>query len=75
MNFNFSRLTIRTAANDDALCLGVLGIQVFLDTYATEGIRPSIAREVLAALSTAGRTKLLSETWHADRTGYLNPTG
>ncbi|MBL8343572.1 MAG: GNAT family N-acetyltransferase [Rubrivivax sp.] len=30
----------------DALCLSALAIQVFLDTYATEGIRPAVAREV-----------------------------
>lgn len=46
-------ITIRRATPQDALCLGVLGLQVFLDTYATEGIRPAVAREVLAAFSTA----------------------
>jgi GNAT superfamily N-acetyltransferase len=39
------------AAPEDALCLSVLAIQVFLDTYATEGIRPEIAREVLSSYS------------------------
>ena len=39
--------TLRPATADDALCLGVLAMQVFLDTYATEGIRPPIAREAL----------------------------
>ncbi|HOZ25184.1 MAG TPA: hypothetical protein PLI83_10420, partial [Thermomonas sp.] len=38
---------LRPATPDDALCLGVLGLQVFLDTYATGGIRPTLAREVL----------------------------
>ncbi len=42
---------IRPAGPPDALCIGVLGIQVFLDTYATEGIRPPIAREVLESLA------------------------
>lgn len=46
-------LTIRPATADDALCIGVLGTQVFLDTYATEGIRPAIAREVLRGFATA----------------------
>jgi GNAT superfamily N-acetyltransferase len=39
---------LRPAVPDDALCLSVLAMQVFLDPYATEGIRPAIAREVLA---------------------------
>ncbi|MDR6580216.1 hypothetical protein J2X88_005123 [Pseudomonas extremaustralis] len=38
---------IRDAIPQDALCIGVLGMQVFLDTYATEGIRTSIATEAL----------------------------
>ena len=44
-------VSFRVAEADDALCIGVLGMQVFLDTYATEGIRPAIAREVLEGLS------------------------
>lgn len=47
-----SQVTIRAAVANDALCLGVLATQVWLDTYATEGIRPPIAREVLASFST-----------------------
>ena len=42
---------LRNAKPEDALCLSVLAMQVFLDTYATEGIRPPIAREVLASYS------------------------
>ena len=42
-------LSLRIATEADALCIGVLAMQVFLETYATEGIRPSIAREVLDA--------------------------
>lgn len=38
----------RLATAADALCVGVLAMQVYLDTYATEGIRPDIARDVLA---------------------------
>lgn len=45
--------TLRPATAADSLCLGVLATQVFLDTYATGGIRPALAREVLAADSTA----------------------
>lgn len=39
---------IRRGSAEDALCVGVLAMQVFLETYATEGIRPDLAREVLA---------------------------
>lgn len=42
---------LRPAVAEDALCLSVLAIQVFLDTYATQGIRPSIAREVFCGYS------------------------
>lgn len=51
--------TIRPAAHDDALCLSVLAMQVFLDTYATEGIRPAIAREVLASYAPETYRQLL----------------
>lgn len=44
---------MRPARPDDALCLSVLAMQVFLDTYATTGIRPAIAREVLTTYSQA----------------------
>lgn len=45
--------TLRPARADDALCLSVLAMQVFLDTYCCEGIRPALAREVLAGYSQA----------------------
>ena len=44
-------LALRPAVPEDALCLSALGMQVFLDTYATKGIRPALAREVLASYS------------------------
>ncbi len=43
-----AEITFRLALPDDALCLGVLSTQVFLDTYATQGIRTAVAREVLS---------------------------
>jgi GNAT superfamily N-acetyltransferase len=46
-------LALREAAPADALCIGVLAMQVFLDTYATEGVRPDLAREALAQYSPA----------------------
>jgi diamine N-acetyltransferase len=39
--------TFRKAKPDDAICISVLGMQVFLDTYAPAGIRVSLAEEVL----------------------------
>lgn len=52
-------ITIRKARTEDALCLGVLGTQVFLDTYATSGIRTALAKEVLRAFNTAEIEALL----------------
>jgi len=54
-------LTFRDAETADALCIGVLATQVFLDTYATDGIRPSVAREVLEHFSTGAISALLSD--------------
>jgi GNAT superfamily N-acetyltransferase len=46
-------IVIRRAEASDALCIGALGTQVFLDTYATHGIRPALALEVAETLSTS----------------------
>lgn len=56
-----SAIIIRTATAQDALCIGVLGMQVFLDTYATQGIRRSIADEVLQAFVPDTIAALLAE--------------
>lgn len=68
-------VTIRDAVADDALCLGVLGMQVFLDTYATAGIRPTVAREVLATFSTESLAAQLRDPATrilvAERDGHL----
>ena len=53
-----SEITFRAGNSADALCIGVLAAQVFLDNYALDGIRPTLAREVLEKL-------------HADTTGAL----
>jgi diamine N-acetyltransferase len=50
----------RQAVATDALCIGVLATQVFLDTYATEGVHPALAREVLDQLSTGAVAAALS---------------
>jgi GNAT superfamily N-acetyltransferase len=52
--------TYRLAVAADALCLSVLATQVFLDTYATQGIRPAIAREVRQYLSEEAFVEILS---------------
>jgi len=44
-------VAIRPGKASDALCIAALGTQVFLDTYATDGIRRSLAREVAETLS------------------------
>jgi GNAT superfamily N-acetyltransferase len=48
-----SGIEFRVATPADALCVGVLAMQVFLDTYAREGVRPDLAREALASYSPA----------------------
>lgn len=45
------QIDFRTGVETDALCVGVLAIQVFLDTYVKDGIRPDLAREALANYS------------------------
>jgi hypothetical protein len=54
-------MLIRDARPEDALCIGVLGMQVFLDTYATEGIRDSIAAEALQAFSRQTISALIAQ--------------
>ena len=55
-------LHLRDARPDDALCLSVLAMQVFLDTYATQGIRTAIAREVLSTYSQASFDAALADS-------------
>jgi diamine N-acetyltransferase len=54
-------LALRRANLSDALCIGVLGTQVFLETYATAGVRPSLAREVLAHFSTVAIAERMAQ--------------
>jgi diamine N-acetyltransferase len=54
-------LLLRRAEAEDALCLSVLAMQVFLDTYATEGIRVEIAREVVSSYSEASFNQALQD--------------
>lgn len=54
-------MNIRMASPDDALNLAVLAMQVWLDTYATAGIRKSISRYVLAEFTPDNMHRILSD--------------
>ncbi|WP_263262398.1 GNAT family N-acetyltransferase [Pseudomonas sp. RIT-PI-S] len=61
MTFNGpTQVITRIASPEDALSLGLLGIQVFLDTYATEGVRDSIAQAALDAFSPATLSNVMA---------------
>ena len=68
-------VAVRSAIADDALCLSVLAMQVFLDTYATQGIRPALAREVLSTYSKDAFVRALghpdARLLCAERAGHL----
>lgn len=68
-------VTFRLANEADALCIGVLGTQVFLDTYAPDGIRPSLAREALNKHSVATISSLFADSRIrfivAERAGHM----
>jgi len=70
-----SALSYRLATADDALCIGALGTQVWLDTYATDGIRPALAQEVLDHFSPTAVTATLAQpdvsVIIAERAGHL----
>lgn len=70
-----AEITYRPAASPDALCLSVLAAQVFLDTYAIEGVRPAIAREVQQLLSEEAFAAFLADprrrTLIAEIAGHL----
>jgi hypothetical protein len=53
-------ISLRVATPEDALCVSVLGTQVFLDNYARQGILPTIAREVVEHFSVGAIAALLS---------------
>ena len=44
-------VSLRAASAADANCLAVLATQVWLDTYATDGIRETIAAEILQSFA------------------------
>ena len=74
---------LRSGGTADAATIAALSVQVFLDTYATHGVRPDLAREAfrayseqsfVARLSASGRRFVLAECEMAlSRTGVLFP--
>lgn len=70
-----NEITYRPAELSDAMCIGVLGMQVFLDTYAPEGTRPALAREVLQNFSMPAIQAQMENPWTgfilAERAGHL----
>src|SRR4051812_2016574 len=50
---SIARVAYRRGVPGDELCVSVLATQVFLDTYATNGISPDLAREALGVYSVA----------------------
>ena len=53
-------VSLRPATQADALCLGVLATQVFLDTYAFTGITQAVAHEVRESFSTEAFARILN---------------
>jgi ribosomal protein S18 acetylase RimI-like enzyme len=53
--------TTRFGQRGDAATIAALSTQVFLDTYATEGVRPDLAREALREYSEAAFLERLSQ--------------
>lgn len=56
--------TFRPATGGDALCISVLAAQVFVDTYATYGIREAIARHVTEELSVSAMAASIANSNH-----------
>jgi diamine N-acetyltransferase len=56
LNFSF-----RIASPQDAVTISALSIQVFLNTYATEGVRPDLAREAHSEYSVNAFAQRLAE--------------
>ena len=52
---------LRLAGLDDAEAIAALSIQVFLDTYATEGVRPDLAAEAFTEYAPAAFGPRLAE--------------
>ena len=53
-------MSFRIATLADSDCISALAMQVYLNTYATQGIRPLLVREIHAQLSIAAISELIS---------------
>ena len=66
---------MRIAGTSDAPCLSALGVQVFLETYATFGIRSALAREAESQFSVSAFVERLvhpgTRITLAERAGHL----
>ena len=75
MSVHADGIHLRPAQPADAPCLGVLSMQVFLETYAPHGIRPDLAREVLQKHSPEATAAALARVDQrlivAERDGHL----
>ena len=54
-------LHIRPGTTEDIPSLSALAIQVYLDTYATQGVSPSLARQALSDLSCEAFSRSLQQ--------------
>ena len=67
--------TLRPAQREDALCISGLATQVFLDTYATDGMRSDLAEEALSVYAPAQFRQRLEDPHRslllAERNGHL----
>ncbi len=61
MKESSAAIVIRPAVAADAECLAVLAIQVWLHTYATDGIRNAIARHVISEFTAAKFSRMLDD--------------
>ena len=58
---NAPNFELRLASPPDTITVAALSVQVFLDTYATEGIRPDLAYEAFSEYSAEAFTQRLGE--------------
>ncbi|ROL81452.1 GNAT family N-acetyltransferase [Pseudomonas protegens] len=67
--------SLRQGRHEDALCISGLATQVFLDTYATDGMRADLAEEALSVYAPQQFQQRLAEPHRtlllAERNGHL----
>nr|BFD40784.1 GNAT family N-acetyltransferase [Pseudomonas sp. FFPRI_1] len=68
-------LSLRLAESQDALCISGLATQVFLDTYAVDGMRADLAEEALSVYAPKQFQQRLADPYRtlllAERNGHL----